>query len=95
MNMLYPIAISAGDDQHAWGVEVPDVQGCFSAGEGLNDAIAMAREAIEGHFEILADQGSPIPLANNVTLHISNPQYAECVWAVLDIDRTKYSGEAR
>lgn len=55
----------------------------------------MAREAIEGHFEILADQGSPIPLANNVTLHISNPQYAECVWAVLDIDRTKYSGEAR
>ena len=25
--MLYPIAISVGDDQHAWGVEVPDIQG--------------------------------------------------------------------
>ena len=39
--MLYPIAISMGDDEHAWGVEVPDVPGCFSAGEDLEDAIAM------------------------------------------------------
>ena len=57
--MLYPIAISMGDDQHAWGVEVPDIPGCFSAGEDLDDAMAMAREAIEGHFEILAEDGSP------------------------------------
>jgi predicted RNase H-like HicB family nuclease len=46
--MLFPIAILPGDDQHAWGVEVPDIPGCFSAGEDLDDAIAMAREAIEG-----------------------------------------------
>ncbi len=25
--MLYPIAISVGDDQHAWGVEVLDIPG--------------------------------------------------------------------
>lgn len=45
--MLYPIAISMGDDEHAWGVDVPDIPGCFSAGEDLDDAMAMAREAIE------------------------------------------------
>ena len=55
--MLYPIAISTGDDDHAWGVEVPDIPGCFSAGDDLDDAMAMAREAIEGHFELLAEDG--------------------------------------
>ena len=83
--MLYPIAISMGDDEHAWGVEVPDIPGCFSAGEDLDDAMAMAREAIEGHFEVLAEDGSPIPPANKVTLHAANPQYAGCTWAVVDI----------
>lgn len=27
--MLYPIAISTGDNDHAWGVEVPDIPGCY------------------------------------------------------------------
>ena len=63
--MLYPIAISTGDENHAWGVEVPDIPGCYSAGEDLDDAMAMAREAIEGHFEILAEDGAPIPTAQN------------------------------
>ena len=83
--MLYPIAISMGDEEHAWGVEVPDIPGCFSAGEDLDDAMAMAREAIEGHFEILAE----------VTLHAANPKYAGCAWALVDIDVTKYLGKAQ
>lgn len=93
--MLYPIAISMGDEEHAWGVEVPDIPGCFSAGEDLDDAMAMAREAIEGHFEILAEGGSPIPPANKVTLHAANPKYAGCAWALVDIDITKYLGKAQ
>ena len=93
--MLYPIAISVGDDQHAWGVEVPDIPGCFSAGDDLDDAIAMAREAIEGHFEILAEDGSAIPSASKVTHHASNPQYAGVTWALVDIDVSKYLGKAQ
>ncbi|MEH6350543.1 MULTISPECIES: type II toxin-antitoxin system HicB family antitoxin [unclassified Pseudomonas] len=93
--MLYPIAISMGDDKHAWGVEVPDIPGCFSAGDDLDEAMAMAREAIEGHFEILAEDGSAIPPANTVTLHAANPKYAGCTWALVDIDVTKYLGKAQ
>ncbi|ALI02785.1 type II toxin-antitoxin system HicB family antitoxin [Pseudomonas sp. FW306-02-F02-AA] len=93
--MLYPIAISMGDNEHAWGVEVPDIPGCFSAGDDLDDAIAMAREAIEGHFEILAEDGSAIPPANKVTVHAANPQYAGATWALVDIDVTKYLGKAQ
>lgn len=92
--MLYPIAILPGDEQHAWGVEVPDIPGCFSAGDDLDDAMAMAREAIEGHLEILAEAGERIPEASRVTLHAANPEYAGCTWALIDIDVSKYMGKA-
>lgn len=92
--MLFPIAIFPGDDQHAWGVEVPDIPGCFSAGEDLDNAIAMAREAIEGHLELLAQDQQEIPRASKVGVHAANPAYAGCTWALIDIDITRYLGKA-
>ena len=92
--MLYPIAIRPGDEQHAWGVDVPDIPGCFSAGEDLDDAMAMAREAIEGHLEILAEDCSRIPVATPVSAHVSNAEYEGCIWALVDIDITRYLGKA-
>jgi predicted RNase H-like HicB family nuclease len=92
--MLYPIAILPGDENHAWGVTVPDVPGCFSAGDDLDDAMAMAKEAIEGHLELLAEEGLPIPVASRVTLHAADPEYAGSTWAVVDIDVTRYMGKA-
>lgn len=35
--MHYPIAIEVGDDQHAYGVAVPDLPGCFSAAPALHE----------------------------------------------------------
>ncbi|MBV4538453.1 MULTISPECIES: type II toxin-antitoxin system HicB family antitoxin [Pseudomonas] len=92
--MLFPIAIFPGDDAHAWGVEVPDIPGCYSAGEDLDDAMAMAREAIEGHLELLAQDQQEIPKARKVTVHAADPAYAGCTWALIDIDITRYLGKA-
>lgn len=92
--MLYPIAIFSGDEQHAWGVEVPDIPGCFSAGDDLDDALLMAREAIEGHLELLAEAGEAIPKANTLSHHAANPEYAGCTWAVVEVDVTRYMGKA-
>lgn len=77
----------------AWKCRI--FRGCFSAGDDLDDAIAMAREAIEGHFEILAEDGSAIPPASKVTHHARNPQYAGVTWALVDIDVSKYLGKAQ
>jgi predicted RNase H-like HicB family nuclease len=92
--VLYPIAILPGDAQHAWGVEVPDIPGCFSAGDDLDDAMAMAREAIESHLEILAEDGAAIPSAQKVTVHQTKADFEGCIWALVDIDITKYLGKA-
>lgn len=92
--MLYPIAIQPGDNEHAWGVVVPDIPGCFSAGDDLDEAMAMAREAIEGHLEILAEEGAVIPQARLVTHHAADPEFAGCTWALVDIDVTRFMGKA-
>jgi hypothetical protein len=43
--MKYPIAIESGYANHAYGVVVPDLPGCFSAGDTLDEAIDNAKEA--------------------------------------------------
>lgn len=59
--MRYPIAIEPGTDATAWGVVVPDLPGCFSAGDTLEDAMTQAEEAITGWIEATLDAGQDIP----------------------------------
>jgi predicted RNase H-like HicB family nuclease len=92
--MLYPIAIEPGDETHAFGVVVPDIPGCFSAGDTLDEAIANAREAIELHLEGLAEDDSDIPVAGTVAQHQANPDFVGWIWAVVDVDVTRYMGKA-
>jgi predicted RNase H-like HicB family nuclease len=53
--MKYPIAIEAGDREHAYGVAFPDLPGCCSAGDSFDEALANAEEAallwLEDHLE--------------------------------------------
>lgn len=90
--MLYPIAIEPGDESHAFGVAVPDIPGCFSAGDTLDEAIANAREAIEFHLDGLGADQAEIPVAS--AKHQASAEYAGWIWAVLDIDITRYMGKA-
>ncbi|WP_280564157.1 type II toxin-antitoxin system HicB family antitoxin [Chromohalobacter sp. 48-RD10] len=84
--MHYPIAVEVGDEHHAYSVAVPDLPGCFSAGDTFDEAVDNAREAIEGHFESLADHDDPIPSASAIEQHLANPDYAGWVWAAVEID---------
>jgi len=51
-------------------VTVPRLPGCITYGADVDEAIAMAREAIELYIEELQDRGEPIPDDTN-TLEIS------------------------
>lgn len=84
--MRYPIAIEPGDDKHAWGVVVPDLPGCFSAGDTLDEAIERAREAIELHIDGLLDDGENVPAARSISEHHANPEFVGWIWAVVAID---------
>ncbi|MEZ4626073.1 MAG: type II toxin-antitoxin system HicB family antitoxin [Thermomicrobiales bacterium] len=73
--MNYAIAIEH-ELGKAYGVEVPDLPGCFSAGDTLDEAISNAAEAIAFHIEGLPDDGGKIPSPQGVEAHSANPDYA-------------------
>lgn len=83
--MRYPVVVhkERGSDH---GVAVPDLPGCFSAGRTLDEALAMAQEAIELHVEGLIEDGLPVPPPGSIAAHQRNPEYAGGVWAVVTID---------
>ena len=84
--MKYPIAIEPGDEHRAYGVVVPDLPGCFSAGDTLDDAIDNAREAIELWLETVIDDDEAVPEPRTIAEHQANPEYMGWVWAVVPVD---------
>lgn len=45
------IGVVHKDDDSAWGISFPDVPGCFSAADDLDDLVAAAAEALALWFE--------------------------------------------
>lgn len=85
--MRYPIAIEPGDDATAWGVVVPDLPGCFSAGDTLEDAMVQAEEAIAGWIEAAIDAGQDIPAPSHIdALRTAHPEVEGWLWALVKVD---------
>ena len=59
--MRYPILIEEGTDTTAVGVVVPDLPGCFSAGDTLDEAVEAAKEAAAAWIDTALDEGMPVP----------------------------------
>jgi predicted RNase H-like HicB family nuclease len=66
--MRYPVVIHK-DPQSDYGVTVPDLPGCLSAGETLDEALQEVVEAIETHLEGLLMDGEPIPTPQSLEHH--------------------------
>lgn len=83
--MDYLIAIERGDKDHAFGVVVPDLPGCFSAGDTFEEALANAREAIELHLEQLLDAGEVLPRPSGIEALVDDPDLAGWIWSIVSI----------
>ena len=80
--MLYPIAIEKPvSTNECYGVIVPDIVGCFSAGDTVDEAVKNAYEAI-------------VLQATDIAHHQENPDYQGMIWAVVDIDLSAYMGKS-
>lgn len=93
--MKFPIAIEPATETTAWGVVVPDLPGCFSAGDSAEEAFANAVEAIEAHCELLAEDGLDIPVPRPLAEHQADPEFAgNWVWGMVDVDVSRFEGKA-
>ena len=57
----YTILLHPDPDEGGYTVTVPALPGCVTEGDTLEEAVAMAREAICGYLESLRLHGEPIP----------------------------------
>lgn len=93
--MWFPIAIELGDAKHAYGVIVPDLPGCFSAGDTMEEAIANAEEAILLHLEDdFAPGNARVPSVSTLADLRARKEYQGFVWGVVDVDLGKLSARS-
>ncbi|MCX5684250.1 MAG: type II toxin-antitoxin system HicB family antitoxin [Planctomycetota bacterium] len=92
--MNFPIVIHK-DRGSDYGVTVPDLPGCFTAGSTLDEALAMAQEAIELHLEGLIEQGQAVPRPGAIEDYRDSPDYKGGVWAIVSVSPSRLRVKAR
>lgn len=90
--MLYPICLEKVVDGYV--VSVPDVPGCFSAGDTFTEAFENTKEAIAFHIEGMLEDGEDIPLPSDLEVYANHPDYAEFHISAIDVDLTHLMGKA-
>ena len=84
--MLFYLAIHK-EPNSAYGVTVPSLPGCYSAGETLDQAIHEAKEAIQFHIEgYLNDEQEPDIKQLTLDELQDNPDYQGATWFGVEVD---------
>ena len=91
--MRYPVVIHK-EKNSAYGVTVPDIPGCFSAGDTIDEAMENTREAIFVHLELVTADGGDVASARQIEEHQANKDYAGGTWAFVDVDVEDLLGPA-
>src|SRR5260370_31225074 len=60
------VAVIEKDADSAFGVWFPDVEGCFSAGDTVEEAVANAAVALRQHVEAVESAGRRVPQARSI-----------------------------
>lgn len=71
------IAFIHKDPDSVYGVSFPDVPGCISAGDTIDDAVRNAVEALSGHIRMLEADGDPVPSPRDFDAIMNDPDLAE------------------
>lgn len=51
-----------------YGIVFRDFPGCISAGDALDEVLAMGQEALQGHIEVMIDHGDVVPEPSSHTI---------------------------
>ncbi|MBU2581656.1 MAG: type II toxin-antitoxin system HicB family antitoxin [Alphaproteobacteria bacterium] len=67
-------AIVHKDPGSAYGLEFPDVPGCFGAGDTFEEAVKNARDALRLHLETAAELGRAPPHIRSFETLMADPE---------------------
>jgi predicted RNase H-like HicB family nuclease len=57
--MKYVVIIEKGPNNLS--AYLPDLPGCVSTGQDIDEVLRNIREAVEGHIEVMREYGDPFP----------------------------------
>lgn len=72
--MRHYIALIHKDSDSDFGVSFPDFPGCITAGSSLQEALALAAEALAGHIELMLEDGETIPEPSDMDAVMAAPE---------------------
>jgi predicted RNase H-like HicB family nuclease len=84
--MRYPVLIEEGSEHAAFGVAVPDLPGCFSAGDTLDEAMEAAKEAAAAWIDAALDAGAPVPSPSPLADARMLPGYEGWSLGIVELD---------
>lgn len=83
------------DPGSCYGVAVPGLPGCFSAGDTLDEAVESAPEAIACHLEGMLMDGKPIPEQPSLAELQAREECDNAVWALVNVDLSKLASTTK
>lgn len=79
--MYFPAAIFI-EEGKAYGVTLPDIPGCNTAGDTLEEALANVQDAVE----LALEDSTAKPMPSALESHKGDPTFADAVWAMVNVD---------
>ena len=92
--MRYPILVEEGTDTAAFGVVVPDLAGCFSAGDTIDEAVEAAKEAAAAWIDAALDHGMSVPPPSSLETVRSLRGYKGWAVGIIDLEDTFFDDTA-
>jgi predicted RNase H-like HicB family nuclease len=87
------IAYLRKDQNSDFGVEFPDLPGCISAGHTIEEARAMAAEALAGHVAGLQEMGLPVPVPSTMDQLADDSNRDNAILFLVDLDPSLLKAE--
>lgn len=91
--MKFTIAIEPGTAKTAFGVVVPDLPGCFSAGDTVEEAFDNARAAIEAYCELMSEK-EEVPNPKPMSEWHADKAYKGWTWGIVEVPVERFFGPA-
>jgi len=85
VGVRYPVAIEPGTESTAFGVVFPDLPGCFSTGDTLEEAMVAAEEAAAAWIDATLDAGGAVPAPSGLEAVRLDPAYAGWIIGVVRV----------
>ncbi|HUW39957.1 MAG TPA: type II toxin-antitoxin system HicB family antitoxin [Rectinemataceae bacterium] len=92
--MKYPVFLEK-DSTSDYGITVPDLPGCFSAGTTVEEALENAQEAILTHVEGLMMDDEVIPNPSPIEKLKAEIEKPDILWGIVNVDLAKLSKEVK